>query len=448
MRKWFAIVLTLALLMTLCLAESAPSVQELAGADCDALLTGDYAAVAARFDENMASVLDAEGLAQSWSAVAPLLGEYLGRGEAEVSEKDGLTVAAVEARFTNSNLRIQIAYDDDGRIAGMQMQPVASQTVADAEETGAWTELELTVQADPAYPLGATLCLPEGGDGALPPVVVLVQGSGSSDRNETVLQNAPFRDIAHGLAELGVATLRYDKRTWVYPECAGDSGMDIDIRGEMLDDVNAAIDLMRADARVDGRRIFVLGHSLGGMMLPAIAAENPDLAGGISMAGTLRRLWEVMYDQNQESIAAYVVVELPEAQRAQLDAQIAQIEADMEVLRGGIDALPEDQALMGVPVRYWKSLEEYAGEHFIDAIDLPLLILQGDADFQVYADVDYPLWQQALEGRENVAFHLYEGLNHLMMPTQGLRDTTEYITPAHVREDVIHDIAAFVNSIA
>lgn len=447
MRKMIAMLLTLTLLATgLAFAESDLKAQ--AEADCDALLAGDFAAVVARFDENMAAVLDANGLEQSWSAVAPLLGEYLGRGEAELTQQDDFTVAVLQARFANSKLKVQIAYDAAGRIGGMQMQPVAPETSDAAEETGAWTEVELTVEADPAYPLGATLCLPVGGDEALSPVVVLVQGSGSSDRNEAILQNAPFRDIAHGLAELGVATLRYDKRTFVYPECAGDTGLDIDIRGEMLDDVNAAIALLRADGRVDGSRIFVLGHSLGGMMVPAIAAENPDLAGAISMAGSLRRLWEIVYDQNQEAIAAYDAVELPEAQRAVLDAQVAQIEADMETFRGGISELSDDALLLGVPVRYWKSLEEYAGEHFIDEIDLPLLILQGDADFQVYANVDYPLWQEALAGRDNVSFCLYEGLNHLMMPTQGMRDTTEYVTPSHVREDVIADIAAFVNGVA
>ena len=447
MRKMIAMLLALTLLATgLAFAESDLKAQ--AEADCDALLAGDFAAVAERFDENMAAVLDADGLAQSWSAVAPLLGEYLGRGEAELTQQGDFTVAVLQARFANSKLKVQIAYDAAGRIGGMQMQPVAPETSDAAEETGAWTEVELTVEADPAYPLGATLCLPVGGDEMLSPVVVLVQGSGSSDRNEAILQNAPFQDIAHGLAELGVATLRYDKRTYIYPECAGDTGLDIDIRAEMLDDVNAAIDLMRTDGRVDGSRIFVLGHSLGGMMVPAIAAENPDLAGAISMAGSLRRLWEIVYDQNQEAIAAYDAVELPEAQRATLDAQVAQIEADMETFRGGISELSDDALLLGVPARYWRSLEEYAGDRFIDEIDLPLLILQGDADFQVYADVDYPLWQEALAGRDNVSFCLYEGLNHLMMPTQGMRDTTEYVTPSHVREDVIADIADFVNGIA
>ena len=69
----------------------------------DALLAGDFAAVAARFDENMAAVLDANGLEQSWSAVAPLLGDYLGRGEAEVNAQDGYTVAVLEARFAKED---------------------------------------------------------------------------------------------------------------------------------------------------------------------------------------------------------------------------------------------------------------------------------------------------------------------------------------------------------
>ena len=199
MRKMIAMLLALTLLATgLAFAESDLKAQ--AEADCDALLAGDFAAVAERFDENMAAVLDADGLAQSWSAVAPLLGEYLGRGEAELTQQGDFTVAVLQARFANSKLKVLIAYDAAGRIGGLQMQPVAPETSDAAEETGAWTEVELTVEADPAYPLGATLCLPVGGDEMLSPVVVLVQGSGSSDRNEAILQNAPFQDIAHGLA--------------------------------------------------------------------------------------------------------------------------------------------------------------------------------------------------------------------------------------------------------
>ncbi len=447
MRKFMAVLLALALLLTAAFAEEDMELQARAEAICDGLLAGDYASVAMEFDENMAALVSAEALEEMWGGIAPMMGEYRGRGEVSQEAREGYQLAVVEERYANGNLQIQIAFDGEGRIAGLQAVPTAPDPAEDeAAESGPWTEVELTVQADPSYPLGATLCLPEGVE--KPPVVVLVQGSGSSDRDENLYSNHPFRDIAHGLAERGVATLRYDKRTWVYPEAAGESGMDIDIRGETLDDANAAIELLRGEDRVDGGRIFVLGHSLGGMMVPAIAAENPDLAGAISMAGSLRPLWEIVHDQNQEVIASYEGVELPEEQRATLDAQVEQIEADLAVLRGDFSDQPDDALLLGIPAGYWKSLSEYAGMNFIDEIDLPLLILQGDADFQVYPDRDYALWQQVLEGRESAVFHLYEGLNHMMMPTQGLRDVTEYVAPNQVRADVIDDIAAFVNGIA
>ena len=90
-------------------------------------------------------------------------------------------------------------------------------------------------------------------------------------------------------------------------------------------------------------------------------------------------------------------------------------------------------------------MREYEGMNFISEISLPKWILQGDADFQVYADKDYVLWQQTLRDRENVDFALFEGLNHLMMQTQGKRDISEYAVKSTVSEDVIIDIAEFVH---
>ena len=62
-----------------------------------------------------------------------------------------------------------------------------------------------------------TLTLPVGKKKA--PVVILVHGSGPQDRDETVGPNKPFRDLAWGLAERGIATVRYDKRTKEMAQC-------------------------------------------------------------------------------------------------------------------------------------------------------------------------------------------------------------------------------------
>ena len=81
--------------------------------------------------------------------------------------------------------------------------------------------LPITVAADADYPLPGLLTLP---DGAGPfPAVLLVHGSGPQDRDEAVGPNRPFRDLAVGLADLGVASLRYDKRTFAHGKRLADA---------------------------------------------------------------------------------------------------------------------------------------------------------------------------------------------------------------------------------
>lgn len=83
-------------------------------------------------------------------------------------------------------------------------------------------------------------------------------------------------------------------------------------------------------------------------------------------------------------------------------------------------------------------------------LEIPMLILQGADDFQVYADVDYPLWQETLADKSNVTYNLYEGLNHLFMESDSQKDvvdTTVYDKPANVDQQVIDDIANWINNL-
>ena len=73
----------------------------------------------------------------------------------------------------------------------------------------------IKVTADPAYPLDGLLTLPDGTEGPFP-AVVMVHGSGPSNKDERVLKLTPFKDLAEGLAKRGIASLRYDKRTFAY----------------------------------------------------------------------------------------------------------------------------------------------------------------------------------------------------------------------------------------
>ena len=83
----------------------------------------------------------------------------------------------------------------------------------------------------------------------------------------------------------------------------------------------------------------------------------------------------------------------------------------------------------------------------LEKLEKPTLILQGEADYQITTDRDFCVWQEELDGQSWAQLKSYPGLNHLMCPSQGCfaGHYKEYDMPARASEDVIQDIASFIN---
>ena len=102
---------------------------------------------------------------------------------------------------------------------------------------------KIVVGKDTEYPLNGLLSIPDGAEGPVP-AVVMVHGSGPSNMDENVMKLTPFKDLAEGLAARGVASLRYDKRTFAYGKKLSKlSGMTV--REETVDDALMALDLLK-----------------------------------------------------------------------------------------------------------------------------------------------------------------------------------------------------------
>lgn len=431
-----------------------------------AMLSGDFS-VCDAFSEELAEALSERDLKSGWKQAVQGLGEPLDDGEGgdvsitaeasflnlpasgseygSIADFGGYVITSAQIPYKTKNVIVSISYGADGAVEGLYVTYALPETEPEATES--YTEYEVSV-GEGDYPLDGLLTLPNGVE--QPPVVLLVHGSGQNDKNETIgaAGNAPFADIAHGLAEHGIASLRYDKRYYQYPELATDT---VTIRDEVLDDVALAIRLLMQTESVDKERIYVLGHSLGGMLVPCIAQENPQVAGVISLAGSPRGLWEIVYDQN---IAAIEAAELDASDQEEL-VEMVQEEYDKVLelvadVRAGEDQTEEaaklSEALFGVSGYYWASLAEIDTAAIAQELSVPMLILQGGADFQVYPERDYAAWQTLLEGKENVAFRFFEGLNHLFMLSDGTMDVTEYDEEAHVAGEVIETIAEWLNA--
>ena len=211
----------------------------------------------------------------------------------------------------------------------------------------AFREREVTVGAG-EWALPGTLSVPVG-QGPFP-AVVLVHGSGPNDRDETVEKNKPFRDLAWGLASRGVAVLRYEKRTRQHgAQLAGVKNFTV--QQETVDDALAAAELLRHTEGIDPKRVFVLGHSLGGMLIPRIGARDPQLAGLIVMAGAAKPLEDIILEQVAYLDAADGAVTDQEKSRFEsLKAEVARVKA----LKPG-----DTGTALGAPDSYWLDLRGY-----------------------------------------------------------------------------------------
>ena len=150
-----------------------------------------------------------------------------------------------------------------------------------------------------AYPLNGMLTLPDLPEEKIP-AAVLVHGSGASNMDEKIFKLTPFRDLAEGLAERGIASLRYDKRSYVHARKMRKAGP-ITVKEETVEDAVLAAELLRKDPRMDPDRIWIIGHSMGAMLAPRIDAEGGDFRGLILMAGTPYRLEEIMVRQLRQA---------------------------------------------------------------------------------------------------------------------------------------------------
>jgi dienelactone hydrolase len=340
------------------------------------------------------------------------------------------------ASFTNQGVVLRVVLTDDLKVAGFFVRPPSppAYEAPSYVDPGAFHEIDVTIGTDP-WTLPGVLTVPVG-EGPFPGIV-LVHGSGPNDRDETVGGNRPFRDLAWGLATRGIAVLRYDKRTKVY---GGALPEDLGLDEEVVDDALLALSLLRERPEVEGREVFLLGHSLGAMLAPDIALRDGDVAGVAVLAAPLRPFLEVLKSQ-LEHIASLEKDPASPA-RAQLDSLIE------EVTKAQAGEFPSDGRLLGVRRGYWDELETLDPLAAARRLSVPLFILQGGRDYQSTPE-DLRLWQEGLAGKEGVRLKLYPALSHLFTPGEGTATPEEYTTQVkHVAEEVIRDLAAWVEEVS
>ncbi len=302
---------------------------------------------------------------------------------------------------------------------------------------------KIVIGENTKYPLNGVLTLPD--DLTLPaPAVVFVHGSGSSNMDEKVGKLTPFKDLAEGLVRHGIASVRYDKRSFAHGfKMFRDKSTVITVKEETIDDAILATNLLKKDKRIDHNKVFIVGHSMGGMLAPRIDVEGGDYRGLIMMAGTPRKIEEVLMEQSREAMESmnWLMKKIAGKQLSKFND-----------LFDGIYELSDEEAKKkkvgnGTTLYYFKEMGENVAPKYLENLDKPMLFMQGDKDFQVKVDKDFGAYKKLLEGKSNATFKLYENLNHAFV--EAIYDdiskvSKEYNVERHIGENVIKDMATWI----
>lgn len=406
-------------------------------------LTEDYA----RFTPEMRAAVSFENLNGLWAQMLAIGGEFVqfdGETVANVGD-DGYTTLTQSIEMQNLSLKCTVVLDAEGSIAGLGFAPVA-RTAPETSQTTHGHEEEVQIGKEP-WVLSGTLTLPESIDAPVP-AVVLVHGSGPNDRDETVGAVKPFRDLADSLAQRGIAVLRYDKRTYVYgAEIAASEDMlnTFTAEEETIQDALAAGRLLAQDERIDSKRIYIAGHSLGAILAPRIVSESDGMFAGMAlMCGTNASLLEIMIRQNEDAVAV-----LPEDQRAPYEAMLAEVRQTAAALPGMTAEEAQSVSILGQPGYYfWEMAQQPTAAELIQSLAVPTLLINGERDFQVTPQEGRETWEKALNLDADYIDYLWADVNHMMMKPDvepSIAGTTaEYAVECTLDEDVADTIAAFI----
>lgn len=353
----------------------------------------------------------------TFAQLTAMFGPLGAEGEWTTEQVQGNRRDSRRLTFGQTPLLFVLTTDSASRILSINIVPAPAEP-APAAATDSFTEREVTVE-NGVVRLPGTLCLPAGTEDPVP-VVVLVHGSGPNDRDETLGPNKPFRELAHRLAARGIATLRYDKRTRVYSSSLRDVFPTLNYDTEVVDDACAAVKLAAAQPEADPARVFVLGHSLGGSLVPRIARRSAvPVAGVVAMSGLARTIDVAIREQLR-----YVMHE--------------------------VEGLPLDSAeaachelLSTMPESYLQAARQYDAPAEARAMKCPVLVLQGGHDYQV-TRADYDLWQQALQGRDDATFVWLPECDHLMRALPAMAKPADYMRALPMSEEAVTAIADFV----
>lgn len=435
MIDWIKSLLILLLLSSTVCAQSPQ--QDLTIRIIDHLDKGNYRTISKYMDKKTRKLLKPITLRKIWEELEKNFGNYQKHDEPQLSENEGALSTETILHFEQNGLILKLNFEGE-LLNGMWVSPFEYAPPEEVRNMSFGKE-QLTVHSD-TFDLPAEVIIPRGCNKC--PMLVLVHGSGPNDMDESIGPNKVFKDLALLLASRGIATLRYDKRSKIYPDVF-ESGTEFSIYDETVNDALAALELARTLPYIDSSRVYVLGHSLGAYAAPLIANADRELAGTILLAGPDRPIYELLPEQYRFLLALDGKLQRKEKK------MIRKIDQAAARLR---EASGDEKITLKTEVGYWppsffQQLAEYRPSGMMDTLPGRFLVLQGEMDYQVSYERDFLPMRNRVSAQQigRIRFQSFKNTDHLMMDCGESSEPSDYYRPRHVRSEVIDAIKEFID---
>ena len=385
------------------------------------LIEKNYLKAYSFFDDSVKSQMPENVLKET----AGQLETQLGKFKSIIETNNEVETYFYYSDFENMKLDVKISFNENNKIIGFFFVPHKEFKKENA------LGKDLNIKSN-NIELKGTLLNPESGN--LKKLVIFVHGSGPNDRDETVFENKPFKDIAENLYSKGISSYRFDKRTLSNPQSFNDEST---IDDEVTNDIINIVAYFKNDSQFSNYEIIVLGHSLGAYLLPRIANKSTQISKIILLAGNSRPLDKLIIEQYEYLYKLTPTQELKDAS-IKVKEQIVVLNSKSFNLN-----TPKEKLPFNLSAYYWQSVLKYNPIKEIQKVKIPILILQGERDYQVTMK-DFELWKTSLKNSKKASFISYPKLNHLFMTGDNQSEPKEYAIKGKVDEKVITDINNFI----
>lgn len=254
------------------------------------------------------------------------------------------------------------------------------------------------------------------------PIVIMITGSGSQNRDEEIFDHKPFAVIADDFAKTGIATLRLDDRG-----IGGSTkGTKNDTSANFASDISSAVRFLTAKGFTN---IGLLGHSEGGMIAPMVANNSKEVKFLVLMAGPGTPIDELLVQQNYlAGKLAGMTDEMLGASKKTNEAIYAFIknyegstyEKDLRYFLEKEGQKMDESAISQMTNPWLVYFIKFNPEKYLSKVKIPVLAINGSLDFQVPAAANLAAIEKSLTIAKNKNFETYEfeGMNHLFQESK------------------------------